>query len=163
MLWLRCCRAQAMRIAGRRLLRLPTRRTAHPSHGDKGGRAVVDACKPHGRRLSSSRRRGGYRKSWQLDALPFSVTVDEALKRFDRWSRDEGIVSLLSLGSTKITPSRSSSPSVRPSILHWTVFFLTSLLSRWLRNSSIHPLLLLPSERKVPGQEDEYTSHAGAV
>ena len=79
---------------------------------------VLDACNPRGTRQdfdpilsirllsSSSRRRGGYRK-FQLDALPFSVTVDEALKKFERWSQDEGIVTLLSLGSTKITPSRS--------------------------------------------------------
>lgn len=94
-----------LRIAGRRLLRIPTKggNECNPRRTRRDFDWILSAHSVR-RLLSSSRRRGGYRK-FQLDALPFSVTVDEALKRFDRWSRDEGIVSLLSLGSTKITPT----------------------------------------------------------
>ena len=50
---------------------------------------------------SSSRRRN--RSTFQLDALPFTVTPTDANTKFEQWSADQGIGQLLSIGSTKLT------------------------------------------------------------
>ena len=50
---------------------------------------------------SSSRRRN--RSTFQLDALPFTVTPTDANTKFEQWSADQGIGPLLSIGSTKLT------------------------------------------------------------
>ena len=57
----------------------------------------------HRRWMSSRRRGGGNNKGFQLDALPFTISPDEALESFRKWAEQEqGLNYLLSYDSVRI-------------------------------------------------------------
>ena len=43
------------------------------------------------------------KRTFQLDALPFSFSPSDAYAKFERWGNEQGIGPLLSIGSTKLT------------------------------------------------------------
>ena len=43
------------------------------------------------------------KRTFQLDALPFSLPPSDAYAKFERWGNEQGIAPLLSIGSTKLT------------------------------------------------------------
>ena len=73
----------------------------HASHNGCHRQRVRRLCIRYVSSSSSSRRRN--KSTFQLDALPFTVTPTDANTKFEQWSADQGIGPLLSIGSTKLT------------------------------------------------------------
>ena len=72
--------------------------------------------------MSSRRRGGGNNKGFQLDALPFTISPDEALESFRKWAEQEqGLNYLLSYDSVRIGAAfvRQASAGTQPVLIDW--------------------------------------------
>lgn len=65
--------------------------------------AILSISRGMGYRYKQSRSSRSKSTSFQLDALPFSLSPSEAHAKFERWGNEQGIGPLLSIGSTKLT------------------------------------------------------------
>ena len=77
----------------------------HASHNGCHRQRVRRLCIRYVSSSSSSSSRRRNKSTFQLDALPFTVTPTDANTKFEQWSADQGIGPLLSIGSTKLTAS----------------------------------------------------------